>query len=245
MPKFERLDSLDDDELIAAYAPPGEVESWLRVNFVASADGAVTVDGGSAGLSGTADMRVFKILRMRCDVLLVGAGTVRRESGHYRGLRLNAERVDWRRRAEMPDHPRMAVVSGTADLDPESPLFAEAGARPIVVTCQAAPAAAREALSQVSDVIVAGEQEVDFDAAVRELRRRGLRQILCEGGPHVLGAVTAADLVDELCLTVSPMLAGAGAGRITAGPTSPVRRMQLAHVLEADDYLLLRYTRRD
>ncbi|MGH8793392.1 MAG: pyrimidine reductase family protein [Stackebrandtia sp.] len=245
MPTYERLEDLDDSALTARYAPPDGVESWLRVNFVSSLDGAVTVDGRSAGLSGAADMRVFKILRMRCDALVVGAGTVRREAVHYRALRLTPDRTAWRREAGMPDHPTMAVVSRSADLNPEAPMFIHAPVRPIVITCQAAPAGAREALSETAEVIVAGDDGVDFSEAVRQLRKRGLRQILCEGGPHVLGEITSADLVDEVCLTVSPLLAGAGAGRITAGPGSPVRRMRLSHVLEADDYLMLRYVRHD
>ncbi|MGW4297839.1 dihydrofolate reductase family protein, partial [Micromonospora chersina] len=84
----------------------------------------------------------------------------------------------------------------------------------------------------------------DLAAGLAELRRRGLGQLLCEGGPHLFGALTAADLVDELCLTVAPLLAGAGPGRITAGDASPPRHLPLRHVLAAaDGVLMLRYAR--
>jgi riboflavin biosynthesis pyrimidine reductase len=84
---------------------------------------------------------------------------------------------------------------------------------------------------------------VDLRAALVVLRDRGLGQLLCEGGPHLFGALTAADLVDELCLSLSPLLVGPGPGRITAGPLSSVRRMALRNVLTADGLLLLRYAR--
>lgn len=84
---------------------------------------------------------------------------------------------------------------------------------------------------------------VDLAAGLGELHRRGHRQLLCEGGPYLFGALTTDDLVDEVCLTVSPLLAGAGAGRITAGTPSPPRGMGLRHLLAAESTLLLRYTR--
>jgi riboflavin biosynthesis pyrimidine reductase len=95
----------------------------------------------------------------------------------------------------------------------------------------------------VADVLVHGEREVDLAAGLADLRARGLRHILSEGGPHLLGALTAADLVDEVCLTVAPMLAGGGAGRISAGPASPVRALTLATALADNGTLLLRYAR--
>lgn len=231
---------LGDDELHAAYAPPRE-RPWLRVNFVTSADGAVTVDGHSEGLSSRPDKRVFGLLRKLCDVLLVGAGTLRDES--YGPLRLDPERRAWRRDAGLAEWPVLAVVSGRLALDPGHPALAEAPVRPIVFTHNGSPPRQRDALAAVADVVVLGEAELDLVAARRVLAERGLRQVLCEGGPHLFGSLLSADLVDELCLTVSPMLTGPGAGRIVAGPATPYRGMRLAGVLEADGNLLLRYTR--
>ena len=237
----EGLPELADADLVRLYEPADRAEPHLRVNFVSSADGAVTVDGESAGLSGEADKRVFKILRMMCDVLLAGAGTVRREG--YEDLRLGPDRVAWRREHGLAHQPVMAVVTATLDLDPGAPLFTRAPVRPILITTARAIADNGAAFAPVADLIGCGESTVDFARAVRELADRGLPQILCEGGPHILGELTAADAVDELCLTVSPLLAGAGAGRITAGPVSPVRRMRLAHALHAEGNLILRYVR--
>jgi riboflavin biosynthesis pyrimidine reductase len=99
-------------------------------------------------------------------------------------------------------------------------------------------------LTDVADLVRCGADRVDLGAGLAELRRRGLDQLLCEGGPHLFGALTAADLVDELCLTVAPLLAGAGPGRITAGDAGAPRRLPLRHVLAAGDgTLMLRYAR--
>lgn len=230
---------LDDDALAEAYAHTGP--HGVRVNFVSSVDGAVTVDGLSAGLSGPGDKRVFAILRMLCDGLLVGAGTLRNEG--YHAVRLDERRRAWRTERGLSPYPGLVVVSRSLALDPGQDAFAAAPVRPIVLTCAAAPAAGRAALSTVADVVDAGEDAVDFGVAVRLLRERGLHHLLSEGGPRVLGELTAADLVDELCLTVSALLAGPGAGRITAGPASAPRALSLCHALAAGDMLMLRYAR--
>ncbi|HEX5740044.1 MAG TPA: pyrimidine reductase family protein [Pilimelia sp.] len=231
---------MDDAELIHAYAEPAGER--LRVNFVTSLDGAAEVDGRSAPLSGPADKRVFGILRMLCDALLVGAGTVRQEG--YRALRLDEGRRAWRRAAGRPEVPVLVVVSAALDLDPAQPAFADAPVRPVVLTCAAAPAARRAALEAVADVVACGDTTVDLAAGLALLRGRGLAKVLSEGGPRLLGALTAADLVDELCLTLAPLLAGPGAGRITAGDALPApRRLPLRQALAAEDLLLLRHAR--
>jgi riboflavin biosynthesis pyrimidine reductase len=231
---------LDDEALTELYAPaPGSVA--LRVNFVASVDGAVELDGYSAGLGSPADRKVFGLLRMYPHALMVGAGTLRHEG--YHAVTLDGARRDWRRARGLDPYPRLIVVSGRLALDPTHPALAEAPVRPIILTHAAAPPDRRTALSAVADVQIYGETEVDLSAAVADLRKQGVAQLLSEGGPHLLGALTAADLVDEVCLTVSPMLAGPGAGRITAGTPSPVRGLALAHVLLAESNLLLRYAR--
>jgi riboflavin biosynthesis pyrimidine reductase len=230
---------LDDTALTALYA---ELDRpLLRVNFVTSIDGAVELDGYSEGLSGPADQQVFGLLRMVCDALMVGAGTLRHEG--YGGVRLDAARREWRLAHGLAEYPTLVVVSGRLALPPTHPALAEAPVRPIVVTHGSAEPSAREAFVEVADVIAVGDGTVDLRAAVAELHERGLRHILCEGGPHLLGSLTAAGLVDEVCLTISPLLTGPGAGRITAGlplQDGP-RRYALRHALAAEDMLLLRY----
>jgi len=140
-------------------------------------------------------------------------------------------------------YPRLIVVSGRLDLSPTHRAFADAPARPAILTSEKAPPDRVTALSAVADVVAAGTDQVDLAAGLAALREQGIRQVLCEGGPHLFGSLTAAGLVDEVCLTVSPLMAGAGAGRITAGPPAAPAGLWLRHVLEEDGVLLLRYTR--
>lgn len=229
---------LDDAALSALYEPAGP---GLRMNFVTSVDGAVEIEGRSAGLGNPADKRVFGLLRQYPDALLVGAGTLRVEG--YHAVRLDEERRAWRTARGLDPYPRLVVISRRLDLDPTHDALSEAPRRPVILTSRAAPPDRVTALSTVADVLGHGDDEVDLRAAMGDLRDRGVATILSEGGPHLFGSLTAADLVDEVCLTVSPLLAGPGAGRITAGPPSEVRGLALAHVLCADDALLLRYVR--
>ena len=234
--------ALGDDDLLAAYATDPD-RPWLRVNFVTTIDGAVTGRAGySEEISDPADKRVFGLLRMTCDALMVGAGTLRHEG--YGAIRLGERREDWRQARGLPENPLLVIVSGSANLDPESAMFTEAPVRPFVITTSSAPPERRAALASVAHVLAFGDTTVDLPGALDVLRRMGFAQILCEGGPHLLGSLTAADLVDEMCLTISPLLVGPGPGRITAGAASPVpRTLRLHHALAADDLLLLRYTR--
>lgn len=226
---------VEDDALVGLYAYPGELDRpYLRVNFVSSADGAVTVGGVSAGLGSPVDRKVFLLLRELADVILVGAGTVRAEG--YGGAR--------RPTRGRTDPPPIAVITASAALDPGSRLFADTRIPPIVFTTEAAPVEQRRRLAAAgAEVVVAGEQLVAIDTLLAVLQQRGLRRVLCEGGPRLHGDLIAADAVDELCLTLAPVLVGADIGRISLGPPCPVRPMRLGHVLTEDDQLLLRYLR--
>ena len=231
---------LDDFQLAELYAYPRA--PWLRANMVSSADGAGFLEGRTAGLSSPADLQLFGLLRALADVVLVGAGTVRTEQ--YKPARRRAALAPLR--AGRTATPPIALVSRSLALDLETPLFTDAppDARTIVITCAASPADRRAAVARVADLIVVGDLIVDLGDAVAALRDRGLGRVLCEGGPHLLGELAAAGLLDELCLTISPLLAGPGPFRITAGAPFPARPMTLAHVVEADDFLFCRYVAR-
>ena len=232
---------LDDGRLAECYAVDHRNTQRVRVNFVASIDGAATDHGLSGGLSGPADKRVFDLLRRLSDVILVGAGTVRAEG--YGAMQLDRTSVQWRRANGLPDQPVFAVVSGTLGLDPESAVFSKAPVRAVVVTVGAASRAKKEAFSRVADVLVCGEEELDVRAMLDEFAKRGLRQVLCEGGPTLFGTLVDADRVDELCLTVSPLIEGGNAHRIVAGTPEKTRSMALHHVLVSGSTLMLRYLR--
>lgn len=219
-------DPTEDVDLRAAYAVPDS--RHVRANFVASLDGASTVDGKSAPLSNDADRALFQLLRTLADVVLVGAGTARAEN--YGG----AKQVDGHA-------PVIAVVSRSLDFDPSSRLFADTTRPPVIVTCGASPDRRRAELADLADVVVAGDADVDLAVGLDALAERGLRRVLCEGGPHLLGSLAAARLLDELCLTLAPLIAGGNAGRIVAGYLPDVvEPMRLRHVLEDEDHLFLR-----
>jgi riboflavin biosynthesis pyrimidine reductase len=235
----EPAGDLTDDGLLAAYAPAEGVRRHVRANVVASADGAGSLDGRSAGLSSRADRRVFHLLRDLADVILVGAGTVRAEDYSYPAY--GEDRRGRRRALGGAELPTFAVVSGKLDLDPTSRLLAGAPGRTLLLTSAAAPPYRRAALEPVAEIVVTGDDHVDLAAALDALEDRGLRRVLCEGGPTLLGGLAATGLLDELCLTVAPLLAGPGAGRVAAGPAHPPRPLRLGHLLTEDGELFLRY----
>ena len=144
--------------------------------------------------------------------------------------------------ARQRDQPALpiAIVTQSLDLDLSSALFRDS--RPIVVTSAAADATRLERLSDVADVVIAGERHVDLGAAMSALRDRGLRRVLCEGGPHLLGDLVQAGLLDELCLSLSPLITAGTAPRIVAGDDVHAS-MTLRSLLEDSGVLFARYVR--
>jgi riboflavin biosynthesis pyrimidine reductase len=232
------VDGLTDEELLDRYAVPASARSWVRFGFIATADGAATLAGRSGGLGNAADRRMLTLLRRPADVILVGAGTIRAEG--YSGELLDEAGRRWRTAHGLPARPVVAVVSGTLDLDPGSPFFTEAPRRPIVFTSAAAPDGRRRALARVADVLQAGAGRVEPAVLVSVLEAMRLRVIHAEGGPALFGSFLEAGLVDDLCLSLSPMLVGGGL-RILPAPLPAPARLRLEHVLESEGLLLLRY----
>ncbi len=233
----------DDVDSLEAYALPRTDGPYLRVNMVSSLDGAAAVSGRVGSLSGLADQALLHELRTMCDVLLVGAGTIRAEG--YGPLRLGEDELELRRSRGQSEAPRLAVLSRRLDLDLGSPAFTGATARPLLLTSETAPVERRREAEQVADVLVLGESDVDLRRAMETLAGRGLPQVLSEGGPHVLNELFNAGLVDELCLALAPVVTGGRELRITAGDLlGEPASLDLADVLERDGYLFLRYRAR-
>ena len=230
-----------DEALLAHYEIAERAVQRVRANFIASIDGAATHDGRTRGLNNADDKKVFDMLRMMCDVLLVGAGTLRTE--RYGELRLEDPAVAWRLGCGLAGQPTLAIVSGRLDLLPEMPALAQAPTRAIVFTHGRSSSELRQRLSRTADVVVCGDGAVEPRTMLAALARRGLLQVLCEGGPHLLGTLIASDCVDELCLTLSPVVENGDAGRITAGAPLTPRPMRLRHAITAGDMLMLRYER--
>lgn len=218
-------DVVDDVDPGDVYADFPEVDGRpsVRLDMVASVDGATTIGGVSGGLGGPADKQVFDALRALADVVLVAAGTVRAE--HYG-----------------PSAVPIAIVTRSCRLDWEAPLFAEPEVTPVVLTVSNAPPDNLERAGDVADVIVVGDRNVDLTRAILALGERGARRVLAEGGPTFNGQLAAADLLDEVCLTVSPTIVAGTSKRIVTGTDLPApTEMVLRSVCEADGLLFLRY----
>jgi riboflavin biosynthesis pyrimidine reductase len=239
-------------ELAVAYAYPdlgsapetGGRRAWVRANMVSTLDGAAQHDGRSQPISCATDMRIFGTLRGLADVVLVGAETVRQEG--YRPARARAAFAAARAAAGQGPAPAIAVVSASLDLDYTLPLFTSPLVPTLILTgAAAAPDRIAAAEKAGARVVTAGDGVgVDPDRAVRALADLGHTRVLTEGGPRLLGQLVASGVLDELCLTVSPMLTAGDAQRIAGGPSVAVpRRFALVSLLEEDGFLFSRYRR--
>ena len=209
---------------------------YVVLNMVESADGAVAVDGRTKAMSSPADNLVFHLLRSIPDVILVGAQTVRAEG--YGPPQVSAERQARRVARGQAPQPTIAIVSRSLDLDLSSPLFTES--RPVVI-CPL-DVDVRD-VAAVADVMQAGKGDVDLPSALRQLRERGAEVVLCEGGPTLNGGLARQGLIDEICLTIAPILVGGDLGTGILGRTRlpTTVPLELVQMLEEGGVLLCRY----
>ena len=224
-------------DLADAYAHPEG--PWLRANMVVSLDGATTVEGRVGSLTNPEDQVLLHLLRTLADVTMVGAGTIRNEG--YGPLSVSDEEAAARVGRGQTPEPGLAIVTNGCALDPSTSLFRQARTRPIVLTCAAAPLERRQALADVADVVLVGEDCVEVARAVAALHERGLTRVLTEGGPSLLGHLFGADLVDELLFVLSPMVVGGGLPLSTGAHAPLSMRLHAAH--QGDDHLFLQYRR--
>lgn len=215
----------------------------ILLNMVSTADGRATLGGRSGTLSGAADRALFHALRAPVDGILVGAATVRTE--RYGRIIPEPSVRALRAQRGLKEEPMACIVSGRLTVDGGLPLLREPAARVAILTASAARLPPSEA---TVGYIRAGAGQLDLASAVGELAERfAIQTLLCEGGPHLARQLLAEGLVDELFLSLSPLLAGgepAGgeALRILAGTElEPPAELELLDVLRSDSYLFLRY----
>ncbi|CAA0132223.1 Uncharacterised protein [Mycolicibacterium vanbaalenii] len=212
----------------------------VRANMIFSADGAAGFHDRAGPLSCTADQQLLVALRAYADVVLVGAGTARAE--RYGPVRLSpAHRAQRAALGLSEQPPPIAVVSQSGKL-PDT-MFGSTP--PILITSARSARDNPEVHATPCEVLSCGEDAVDIAGALSRLRDRGLARVLCEGGPTLLDELVSADLVDELCVTLAPKLAGSQPiGRGIASTLPAPVGLGLHHVLVSeDDYLFLRYGR--
>jgi riboflavin biosynthesis pyrimidine reductase len=242
------IDEIDDGRLTDFYAYPDDLQAcWVRGNMIASLDGAATDEGKAGGLAGPGDRALFRLMRDHADVILVGAATVRIEN--YSGAQLGAAQRQARRRRGQAEVPPIAVVTQRGDLEHDARLFTRTEVPPLILTSSEGVADARRRLGSVAEVIDASgphPDRVDGATALKVLAERKLFRVLTEGGPRFLSVLIEDGLLDELCLTIAPILVGGMARRIATGPLEVHAPMRRAHLLTDDaGYLYTRYVRGD
>ena len=237
---FPDAAELDDDGLAGAYRVPAG--RHLRVNFIAALDGAISVQGRSGGLGTPGDRRVFRLLRALADAVLVGAGTAATEG--YRPVFADSPVGRLRTALGRPAVAPVVVVSRRASLRPDDQLVTDAVTPTLLVTCAAADPDRRAALAASGvEVLVFGDDDVDLPAATEALAGRGLEQLVCEGGPALFSVALASGVVDELDLSIAPLLVGGGPGLLPDALAVPAGA-DLQQVLEEDGVLFTRWSLR-
>lgn len=226
-------------ELQMGYVRESQGRPWVMANFVSTIDGAAVVEGGSSAINDEDDQAMFHAIRTVPDFILVGAQTVRAEN--YGPIDLDEERRRIRRERGLDECPHLVVVSRSLDLEPDMRVFSNPKRRVTILTIEEAPPDRVDALSEVADVVrlpATGPDEL-----LHYLRMAKL--VLCEGGPSLMGQLVGARLVDEVALTVSPMLAAGSSVRIAHGfAANPPLEMRLDAIHHGDRALFLRYVRR-
>ncbi|MBM7367764.1 dihydrofolate reductase family protein [Gordonia hydrophobica] len=237
---MQKATDVTAERLAQAYSFGPADRPVFRANMVSSIDGAATVDAKSGGLGGDGDHRIFHLQRSLADAIVVGAQTAVDEGYHPPST--PAEYAAARAARGQRPVPLLVLVTRSLSISPDSAATATTLADPnvLVATCRSAPEAARRrVLDAGATLIDCGDEDIDPHRLVDGLAARGVQHVLCEGGPRFLAAVTAADLLDELALTVSPQMTGGDAPRIAHGARPPgLRSMRLRHVIGDDDGFL-------
>ncbi len=211
---------------------------WLMLNMVTSADGAAASDGLSGGLSTPGDRRVFAAIRAVADVILVAAETVRREG--YGPPKANPQAAARRASRNQAPRPRLAILSGSLDLDFTAPLFSDRPP-PLLFTVGNPPADRLAMAEAYAEVHRLGADRVDAAEMLGRIGESGAGVVLAEGGPSLNGQLVAAELLDELCWTVSPIIGGGDSPRMVRGAPPRLDHLRLDRVLADDQTLFLRY----
>ena len=232
------MGTLTDEQVVAAYPwPPGR--RWVRAMMVTTLDGAAAgPDGLSGSISGDADQAVFAAVRRHADAVLIGAGTLRAE--RYKPMRAKEEDAEARREQGLAAAPRLVIVSGSLELPWSEPVFSESTLPPLILTGASADPAAMSRVPETCEVVTLAGDTVDATAILDAMEERGLRRIVCEGGPTLLHDLIAAGLLDEADITVSPVFTGTNMSPHTPG-LREVAEFELAQVLTADGFLMARY----
>jgi riboflavin-specific deaminase-like protein len=224
------------------FPDPPTQRPYMILNFVVSLDGQATLgDGGAAGLGSKTDHRLMAYLRTTADGLMHGAGTVRADN--FPPV-VPPDLVPLRRTRGLSPQPRGIIISASGDI-PVTNRYFSAGP-PLLITTEDRQAEVARRLTSHAEVIGVGERMVDLPSALHVLREGyGMRLVLCEGGPVLTHNLIKLDLVDELFLTLAPVLGGdSHARRLLEGAAFPAQALPRATLLQLfanGSELFLRY----
>ena len=215
---------------------PHDHRPYLVLNMVTTADGRVTIGGRSGPIGNAADQDLFHALRTRVDAVMVGAGTLRAEN--YGRLVRKPERREARTRAGLEPDPVAVIVSGRLDLPKDLPLLHDPEQKVVIATFSDAEV---EGSAQV-EYLRSDAGAIDMGALLRALRERGIRSVLCEGGPTLNAELLRANGVDELFHCLAPKLAGEpDAPTMVSGVLHETVELELVWLLESDSHLFIRF----
>ena len=236
------VSEVEADDIYRDDRTPTSGRPWLMMNMIETVDGVTEVEGVSGPLGSAGDKDIFGTIRTLPDIILVGSNTAVAEQYSPPSTSVSTKA----RRLTSGAWPvaRLAVVSAQLDFDLTLPMFTRPSQRPIVVTTTNADPNKVELIAEVADLIQCGVDSVDLTETLREMAALGAQWVLSEGGPSLNGALLAAGLVDEIFVTVAPLLGGGQARGISRGNTfSEIEELELRHVLTEDHFLFLRYTK--
>ena len=230
----EQVAGLDLGDLAWADRP------YLALNFATTLDGRAAIGGKSGPIGSDTDMEMLQRLRTRVDAVMIGAGTMRAE--RYGRIVSDPDFRAWRERVGLAHDPLAVIVSNRLELPWDASLFTDGGGGCVIFT-----ASDEEPPPTKTPVTCIRHPDgVELDRALEYLRKeRGIRSVLCEGGPILHGRLREGGLADELFLTIAPKLAGGEAPRILEGALPDVIEMQLAWLLESHGELFARYRHHD
>ena len=226
----EQLAELDLKQLAHPDRP------YLILNFATTLDGRAAISGRSGPIGSDTDTEMLQRLRTRVDAVMIGAGTMRAE--RYGRMVSNPDLRAYRERIGLAHDPLGVIVSNRMELPWDAGLFTDGGGRVVIFT-----ASEDEPPETATPVTVVRHPEgVELDRALAWLlEERGIKSVLCEGGPTLHGRLREGGLADELFLTIAPKLAGGEGPRILEGALPDVDQVELAWLLESEGELFARY----
>ena len=225
--------------------PAGAGTARVRSNFVTTLDGSVQgLDGRSGSINTDSDHEVFALHRALCDVVLVGAGTVRAEG--YQAVDLQPWQRSLRTAEGLAPFPTLVVITGSLHLEPTvAQPDSEHGPVIVVTGAEHDDGAVAPFLERGARVLRSPGSDIALDWMLAELAAQGLTRVLCEGGPSLHRDLIASGLLDELSLTLSPSAVGGVGHRSTSGGALAERAdFDLTFVLLGDDQTLFTNHRR-